>query len=100
VHFADGDFKMKAKIDNKPESVAGECKPTVQLLDKPGVARMLRLTPRSINNLMAKGLPHLALGTRRTRFVEADVLAWLQSSCAVRRIGKLNGNGSQSATAE
>jgi predicted DNA-binding transcriptional regulator AlpA len=77
------------------QNVAGDAKPPVQLLDKRGVALMLRLSPRSINNLMTKGCPYLQLGSRRTRFIQEDVLVWLKDTCAVRRIGKLNGNGAK-----
>jgi predicted DNA-binding transcriptional regulator AlpA len=81
---------MIAKIESMPETDAGDV--TAGLLDKRDLARLLKLSPRSISNWMDKGLPHLRLGERRVRFVAPDVMKWFQENCGCQRIGKLNGN--------
>ena len=53
--------------------------------DKKDVAAMLGLSRRSVDNLMAKGCPYLALGKRRCRFDMAEVRAWLADNFHVQR---------------
>jgi len=56
--------------------------------DKFAVAEMLDLCPRSVDNLMAQGMPHLRIGTRRVRFDMAEVRAWAKRHYGVSRMGK------------
>jgi predicted DNA-binding transcriptional regulator AlpA len=93
VPFADVAFKMATDFD-KPETVAGN-KSAVQLRDKNDIAAMCKISSRSVSNYMEKGMPHLRLGSRRVRFIESDVLAWLKTNCGCQRIGKLNGNAAK-----
>lgn len=60
----------------------------LKLGDKFAVAEMLDLCPRSIDNLMAQGMPHLRIGKRRVRFDLPDVLAWAKRHYGVSRMGK------------
>jgi predicted DNA-binding transcriptional regulator AlpA len=85
---------MNKTAESIPEAAGGNGK-SAALLDKRGVARLLQLSPRSVSNLMEKGMPHLRIGERRCRFVEADVLIWLRERFSCQRMGKLgvNGNG-------
>ena len=55
------------------------------LLSKPEVARYMRVTPRTIDNHMARGLPHYKLGSRRVRFKLTEVETWLRERCHVVR---------------
>lgn len=82
---------MIAHIESMPETGAGDMTPG--LLDKNDLAKLLKLSPRSISNWMERGLPHLRLGERRVRFVGPDVMKWFQQTCGCQRVGKLNGNG-------
>ena len=82
------------EVRQKPEVAEGS-QMSAALLDKRDLARLLKLSPRSISNWMDKGLPHLRLGERRVRFVTPDVMQWFQENCACQRIGKLNGNGAR-----
>jgi hypothetical protein len=78
------------RIDSQPETVTGGEKLAAQLLDKNDLARLLKLSPRSISNWMERGMPHLRLGERRVRFIQEDTLAWLKANYSCSRIGKLN----------
>ena len=59
-----------------------------KLGDKLAVAEMLDLCPRSIDNLMAQGMPHLRIGKRRVRFDLPEVRAWAKRHYGVSRMGK------------
>jgi excisionase family DNA binding protein len=48
-----------------------------RLWTKSEAAEYLRVTQRTIENWMARGLPHLKLGTRRTRFRKEDIDTFL-----------------------
>ena len=65
---------------------------TQPLADKRAIARFANLSPRTIDNLMAEGLPHLKIGRRRVRFDLTEVSIWLRQKYGVARIGKLNGH--------
>ena len=58
--------------------------------DKRDVGELLGMCNRSVENLMAKGCPHLKLGKRRVRFDMAEVAAWAKREFSVRRNGKEN----------
>lgn len=53
------------------------------IVTKKELATRLKLTPRSVENLMLRGLPHLKLSKRCTRFKLEDVDAWLNQKCGV-----------------
>ena len=57
-------------------------------LRKEEVAHILSVTPRTVDNLMARGiLPFIKMGARMVRFRLADINAQLESSCRVERKG-------------
>jgi len=58
-----------------------------EFLDKRALAARWRLCPRSISNLLAMGLPHLKIGTRRVRFVVSECDKWLIDTFHVQRLG-------------
>src|SRR5262245_23084392 len=62
--------------------------PPFQFADKRAVSAMLGLSVRTVDNLIAKGMPHLKLGERRCRFDLQEVRAWLKQQYGTRRHGK------------
>jgi excisionase family DNA binding protein len=57
--------------------------PAEPLVTKKEVAQHLRQTPRTVENWMAKGMPHYKLGARRTRFKLSEVETFLVEKCRV-----------------
>lgn len=55
---------------------------------KQDVAAMFGVCLRTVDNLLAKGMPHLKLGSRRCRFDLADVEQWANRSFRVERYGR------------
>lgn len=73
-----------------PENPAG----TLQRFgDKTDVAELFGMCGRSVDNLLAKGCPHLKLGKRRVRFDLAEVAEWAKREFGTRRLGPANQNG-------
>jgi len=58
-----------------------------QLLTKKELAAFIHQTPRAVENLMRRGLPHLKLSSRATRFRLQDVQTYLDERCKVVRTG-------------
>jgi len=56
-------------------------------LTKAQLAKHLGVCRRTINNLMAIGLPHLRFNPRLVRFAWPDVNRWIQENYRSRRIG-------------
>ena len=56
--------------------------------DKRDVGELLGICNRSVDNLLAKGCPHLKLGKRRVRFDLDDVREWAKREFGTRRVGK------------
>ena len=56
--------------------------------DKRDVAAMLRICPRTVSNLMSKGLPHIKISSRKCIFNLDDVADWLKGKYGVSRLGK------------
>lgn len=53
-------------------------------LTKTDVARMLAVTPRTIDTWMKRGtLPYFRIGTKLVRFDEGDIRTTLETSCRV-----------------
>lgn len=71
-----------------PENPAGTLR---KFGDKSDVAELLGLCRRSVDNLLAKGCPHLALGKRRVRFDLDEVREWAKREFGTRRTGPANG---------
>lgn len=68
---------------NKPEAPTGK-----KFGTKQDVAAMFGVCLRTVDNLLAKGMPHLKLGARRCRFDMADVEAWANRSFRTERYGR------------
>jgi len=54
---------------------------------KRDVAAMVGLSVRTVDNLLTKGLPHLRLGSRRTRYDLDEVAQWFKQKFSTRRFG-------------
>lgn len=52
--------------------------PNREILSKAGVAKLYKLSTRTVDNLLRKGLPHLKIGNRRCRFVREEVIQWMK----------------------
>ena len=63
--------------------------------DKRDVGELLGICNRSVDNLLAKGCPHLKLGKRRVRFDLAAVREWALREFGTRRNGPENGGKAQ-----
>ena len=49
---------------------------------------MLGFSVRTVDNLMARGLPHCTVGKRRCRFDRAEVRDWFKQTYSAQRLGK------------
>jgi excisionase family DNA binding protein len=67
--------KTEIQASNRPE-----------LLTKSELAEYLKLTTRTVENWMARGLPHYKIGERRVRFKLAEVEQFLDTECRVVRV--------------
>ena len=76
----------------QPETLTG-----LKFGDKNEVAKMLGLCRRSIDNLMAAGLPHCKLSPRKVVFDLAEVHAWVKQRYSCQRIGKVSDQVTQPA---
>lgn len=56
------------------------------ITDKKGFATRWGFSLRHVDNLLAKGLPHLKVGARRVRIIIAEADAWMRDQFATRRI--------------
>jgi predicted DNA-binding transcriptional regulator AlpA len=56
-----------------------------RLLTKREIAQFIGQTSRSVENLMKRGMPHLKLSPRATRFRLTDIQQWLNEHCRVVR---------------
>lgn len=55
------------------------------LHNRRSLAEAIRVSPRTIDNWVRAGLPHLKLSPRMVRFDLAEVLAWMRSTYATHR---------------
>jgi len=56
---------------------------TAKLLNKKETASFLRVSARTVENLMRRGLPYIKLSARATRFRMSDLQGWLTTRCKV-----------------
>ena len=56
---------------------------------KADVAAMLQMSRRTVDNFLARGCPHLKLGSRRCRFDMEEVREWLSQNFRTQRLGKV-----------
>jgi hypothetical protein len=70
-----------------PDATAG-LKPAAEITDKAGYAQRWRFSKRHIDNLLARGLPHLKIGKRRVRIEIPEADAWMRSQFLTQRHGR------------
>lgn len=80
---------MKPDSCNTPDTATGQ-KMADDITDKSGYAARWRFSPRHIDNLLAQGLPHLAIGRRRVRIIITEADAWMKEKFGTRRRGPAN----------
>lgn len=59
--------------------------PAEIITDKRGFAARWSFSVRHVDNLLAQGLPHLAIGKRRVRIVVAEADSWMRDRFHTRR---------------
>jgi len=69
-----------------PDAAAGY-NSAAPVTDKKGFAARWLFSPRHIDNLIAQGLPHLAVGKRRVRIVVCEGDAWMRQRFGTQRRG-------------
>jgi hypothetical protein len=88
---------IKQATVNAPDTTTDEPKlaehDSLKLGTKRDVASMFQLSPRTIDGLMAAGMPHCKLGLRRCRFDLPAVRQWFIDQYGVQRIGKAGNVG-------
>jgi hypothetical protein len=70
-----------------PEVSTGSNLEAEVITDKKGFAARWRLSPRTISNFLAQGMPHCRCGERRVRIVVCDGDAWMKERFGTRRLG-------------
>ena len=83
---------MKRIIWNQLKA-ATEISKVAEITDKRGFAARWCFSPRHIDNLLAQGMPHFAIGKRRVRIVVAEADAWMREHFSTRRIGSKESSG-------
>ena len=63
------------------------------ITDKKGYAQRWSFSVRKIDNLLAAGLPHLAIGKRRVRICVGEADLWMKEQFHTQRRGKINAEG-------
>lgn len=58
-----------------------------RFLTKKELAKLYQLSTRTIDNFLADGMPHLAIGRRRVRIEEGEARQWIQGRYEKRRNG-------------
>jgi hypothetical protein len=71
-----------------PDTATGSTK---AVTDKKGYGQRWLFSPRHVDNLIAGGLPHLKIGSRRVRIVIEEADKWMLEKYGTQRRGKLNG---------
>ena len=82
-----------SKIQNmKPAIIPLEPKTERRLVGKRAMSAAFGFCPRTADNYMAKGLPHIKLSARKTLFNLNEVEDWIHRTFSVSRLGKLDGS--------
>lgn len=74
---------------NQPERESAEFDPVQtppHFLTKSELAKLYSLSTRTIDNFLAQGLPHLAIGARRVRIEASQAHAWMRAKFGTRRL--------------
>jgi hypothetical protein len=55
------------------------------ITDKRGYAQRWKFSSRHVDNLLARGLPHLKIGKRRVRILIEEADAWMRQTYGTQR---------------
>jgi hypothetical protein len=76
----------KTQIDSAPENATGnQTSLASPFTDKRGYAGRWQGSTRWVDDLIARGMPHLKIGSRRVRICIADADAWMRTQFYVQR---------------
>ncbi len=70
-----------------PEVATGQTSLASPFTDKRGFGQRWQFSTRKVDNLIASGLPHLKIGSRRIRICVAEADAWMQDQFRTQRRG-------------
>jgi len=71
-------------LPSTPDTASGN---TTGITDKRGYGRRWLFSPRKVDNLIADGLPHLKIGSRRVRIVIEEADKWMREKYGTQRRG-------------
>lgn len=75
------------QIASTPDNATGTPQFAPDITDKRGFAARWKGSVRWVDTLLAKGLPHCAIGRRRVRIVVAEADAWMRDQFHTQRFG-------------
>ena len=78
---------MKDALISVPEAATGNSKPAAVITDKRGFAARWQFSTRTVDNLLAQGMPAIFYNKRRVRIVIAEADLWMREKFATRRLG-------------
>ena len=75
---------MNRTVPCTPDTATGNTTADT-ITDKKGYAQRWSFSVRKIDNLLAQGLPHLAIGKRRVRICVGEADAWMREQFRTQR---------------
>jgi hypothetical protein len=79
---------VKLNTTLKPDTATGDKLAESDITDKRGYAAHWHFSSRKVDDLLARGLPHLRVGSRRVRILVSEADAWMRQQFAVQRRGE------------
>lgn len=70
---------------NRKDNTHATVETCAAVFDKRGYAGRWQLSARKIDALLAAGLPHLKIGSRRVRIIGAEADAWMRRQFHTQR---------------
>jgi hypothetical protein len=77
---------MNRELESKSSAgvMDGTTAAATNITDKRGYAQRWQFSPRHVDNLMARGLPHLKIGQRRVRILIDEADHWMRETYGTR----------------
>ncbi len=82
--------KRQRELPDGPKIESATCgapTATTNITDKRGYAQRWQFSPRHVDNLIARGLPHLKIGKRRVRILIDEADSWMRQTYGTQRRG-------------
>ena len=89
---------MNATLRSVPDLATGSIKLAGAITDKDGFAARWLFSRRHVDTLLAQGLPHLKVGTRRVRILTAEGDAWMKEKFGTSRRGRAKKSETSNST--